>query len=298
MHLPSSYVKWIESSGAFVLPILLNQDDDYYKKVFNQTNGLLLPGGDNLLKPEIKTPLMETAKILYKLAIEANDRGDYYPIWGTCLGFELLSVLVEGKNILSRCESHDCSINIQGKEKGYMFSNEAAEYPLAKEHFDYPNEIYKAMQNNNLTYNYHSKCLIDDDAYKQTKTSKFFRTLAYSKDKNGLEFIAIYEANNYPFYGVQFHPEKVSYELMLRHNKFVNHSRLSIEVSRYFADFFVKLAKKSNHKPENDIRNLLIYNYNPLYTGRENNDMYSQRYIFPFTSLKDRSEIEFDTDFE
>jgi len=24
------------------------------------------------------------------LAIEANDKGDYFPVWGTCLGFELL----------------------------------------------------------------------------------------------------------------------------------------------------------------------------------------------------------------
>lgn len=85
-HLPSSYVKWIESSGAQVLPILLNQEDSYYQQVFKQTNGLLFPGGDNLLDPNKKTPMMEAAKRLYRLAVDANDRGDFYPIWGTCLG--------------------------------------------------------------------------------------------------------------------------------------------------------------------------------------------------------------------
>lgn len=86
LHLPSSYVKWIESSGAQVLPILLNQDDAYYQNVFKQTNGLLLPGGDNLLDPNKATPLMEAAKRMYRLAVDANDRGEFYPIWGTCLG--------------------------------------------------------------------------------------------------------------------------------------------------------------------------------------------------------------------
>lgn len=86
LHIASSYIKWVEGAGAQVLPILLNQNESYYERVFNQTNGLLLPGGDNLLNPRKNTPMMVAAKILYKLAVEANDRGDYYPIWGTCLG--------------------------------------------------------------------------------------------------------------------------------------------------------------------------------------------------------------------
>lgn len=86
LHIASSYVKWVETSGAQVLPILLNQDDAYYERVFNQTNGLLLPGGDNLLDPQKDTPMMVAAKKLYKLAVGANNRGDHYPIWGTCLG--------------------------------------------------------------------------------------------------------------------------------------------------------------------------------------------------------------------
>lgn len=26
-------------------------------------------------------------------AIEANDQGDYFPVWGTCMGFQLLHIL-------------------------------------------------------------------------------------------------------------------------------------------------------------------------------------------------------------
>lgn len=36
------------------------------------------------------------------LLSQANDKGDYFPIWGTCLGLQLLTVLVAGENLLSR----------------------------------------------------------------------------------------------------------------------------------------------------------------------------------------------------
>lgn len=32
---------------------------------------------------------------------QANKRGDYFPVWGTCLGFELLTYLTSGKTVLS-----------------------------------------------------------------------------------------------------------------------------------------------------------------------------------------------------
>ena len=35
----------------------------------------------------------QTGTILFELAKAANRRGDVYPIWGTCLGFEQLMVL-------------------------------------------------------------------------------------------------------------------------------------------------------------------------------------------------------------
>ena len=34
------------------------------------------------------------AKYLFQKALNANKMGDYFPIWGTCLGFQLLHYLV------------------------------------------------------------------------------------------------------------------------------------------------------------------------------------------------------------
>ena len=41
---------------------------------------------------------------------------------------------------------------------------------------------------------------------------KFWKLLSVNTDTEGLEFISTMEAENYPFYASQFHPEKNSFE--------------------------------------------------------------------------------------
>ena len=42
---------------------------------------------------------------------QANDNGDYFPLWGTCLGFELLSVLTSGTDaVLSAVDAENISL--------------------------------------------------------------------------------------------------------------------------------------------------------------------------------------------
>ena len=44
-QISAAYVKFIEQAGARVVPVLINQDDAYYEKIFRSTNGLVMPGG-------------------------------------------------------------------------------------------------------------------------------------------------------------------------------------------------------------------------------------------------------------
>ena len=43
-YIAASYVKWVETGGARVLPIFLNRTEEYYDRVLNVVNGMLLPG--------------------------------------------------------------------------------------------------------------------------------------------------------------------------------------------------------------------------------------------------------------
>lgn len=37
----------------------------------------------------------------YLCVSQANNAGDFFPIWGTCMGMQLLSVIVAEKNVLT-----------------------------------------------------------------------------------------------------------------------------------------------------------------------------------------------------
>ena len=45
-YIAASYVKYVESGGARVVPVFINQAEEYYRTIFHSTNGLLIPGGD------------------------------------------------------------------------------------------------------------------------------------------------------------------------------------------------------------------------------------------------------------
>lgn len=52
--------------------------------------------------------------ILYNLALKRNRAGDYFPVWGTCLGFELLSCLANNRvNILTNCEADNIPMPLE-----------------------------------------------------------------------------------------------------------------------------------------------------------------------------------------
>eukprot|EP00955_Chlamydomonas_euryale_P072918 361568-Chlamydomonas_euryale.AAC.4 len=46
---------------------------------FAALNGVLIPGGGASLSPGHM--FYDTAALLYELAVEANDNGDYFPVW-------------------------------------------------------------------------------------------------------------------------------------------------------------------------------------------------------------------------
>lgn len=83
----------------------------------------------------------------------------------------------------------------------------------------------------------------------------------------------------YPFYGVQFHPEKNAYEFVRNRN--ISHTSRSIRAAQYFANFLIDEARYNRrgltNKTEEAIS--LIYNYLPVYTGLVGSS-FMQQYLF------------------
>ena len=92
-------------------------------QIFNGINGLLLPGGSAPLTGS--GGYAAVGQLLYSWARKANDRGDLFPIWGTCNGFELLTVLSSGdQSRLTNCDSQDEAVPLifyDGGEDSNLF---------------------------------------------------------------------------------------------------------------------------------------------------------------------------------
>lgn len=74
-------------------------------------------------------------------------------------------------------------------------------------------------------------------ALRNAGIKKKFRILSFNHDINNIKFISSLEHISFPFYGLQFHPEKNSYEWAIKKN--IPHGELATKISQYFADFFV-----------------------------------------------------------
>ncbi|XP_069816101.1 gamma-glutamyl hydrolase [Dendropsophus ebraccatus] len=263
-YIAASYVKTLESAGARVIPIRINLPDEEYVKIFNAINGVLLPGGGVDLK---YSEYARVSKIFYDLALAAYDKGDYFPIWGTCLGFEELTVLTSGELLLTRTKTENMSLPLN-------FTENVLHSKLFR---SLPQTLYKALSSRPITANFHSWSLSMQNYTANEKLRKFYKVLSTNSD-GGLEFISTFEAYDYPVYGVQWHPEKNPFEWRIISD--ISHTAEAVHVAFYMADYFVKEARKSQHHYSAEIQaqHPLIYNFCPMYTA--NISVFEQMYFF------------------
>ncbi|KAM3860374.1 gamma-glutamyl hydrolase [Diretmus argenteus] len=262
-YIHASYVKFLESAGARVVPVMINQTAEEYKRLFNSINGVLYPGGGVSI---ISSGYERSARIFYELAIEANSKGDYFPVWGTCLGFEQLTYLTSGKLLLSATNTTAVALPL-------VFTNETKGSRMFKE---FPAELMAALASEPLTENSHQWSLTVESYKNNEELMNFYKPLSTNTDGK-VEFVSTMEAYDFPFYGTQWHPEKNAFEWR---RPFIPHSPSAVKTTSYMAQFFVNEARKSFHRFDNEEEEMkaLIYNYNPVYNGIKST--FEQTYFF------------------
>lgn len=274
-YIAASYIKWIEAAGARVIPIMYDMTEQELQERFSAINGLLLPGGGADLRPG--HAFYDTAARLVQLAIEANDKGDYFPVHGTCLGLETLSIIISrNTSILADMDAEDFPAPL-------LYTHEADASPFLKA---LPPHIITNLQNQPLAMENHMHgVLMTSYEEPQNKRLKdFFKVLSLSLARDGLPYISTMEARKYPITATQWHPEKNAFEWVTYLH--IPHSPDAIEVTQEVANFFVSEARKNTHAARDALEesDMLIYNWKPEYTGRvtrggEEQD-FEQTYIF------------------
>lgn len=234
----SAYVKFLESSGARVVPIHYDSSEEELEMMVNAINGLMIPGGPTIWVDEkTKTEFNQFAKAgqyLLKLAIAKNLKGTYFPVWGTCLGHEvLLTTIANEPNIMF----HYNSLNIRLK---LNLSNAAR----SKLYNSIDKDLLEYIQTEEALFFNHNYALDIVKFYDNKILSDLFFITSTVTNHEGKEYISSIEGKHLPFYGVQYHPEKTRFDW----NETLDISRTpkDIKVSQNFGNFFINEARKNN----------------------------------------------------
>jgi|AntAceMinimDraft_5_1070358.scaffolds.fasta_scaffold71608_1 gamma-glutamyl hydrolase len=266
-YIAASYVKFVESHGGRAVPVPYYADNATIDHLFSSLNGVLFPGGGAAV------PM--GAYRMYDNAVAANARGDHFPLWGTCMGFQWLLQLA-GASLDGGFDSENVSLPL----------DMTAAAPDSKLFANLEPSLYAMLQDANHTsaFNNHGYGITPEHFASVGSLTDVFTVLSTSADRNGKAFVSTMEAPNLPFYGVQWHPEKNVWELGETATgapyEAIPHGPDAVSVTLYLAAFLTAEARKSGHKFAEPLEEqaALIWNYPVFYTQPE----FEQSYIYDF----------------
>ncbi|GAB5363048.1 hypothetical protein AAMO2058_000850100 [Amorphochlora amoebiformis] len=266
--LVASYVKFVESAGARAVPIFWDAPREEIRTVVQSVNGVLWPGGGVTLRNG--TAYEDVSRFVWELGLEMNDKGIHFPMWGTCLGFELIGILAaKNDSILCRgCfDSESLSLPLQ-------FTNASETSTLFR---SLPEDLLHAAATENITTNEHQSGIKPEDFASNIHIRNFFNILSTNVDRDGKGFISTMEGINYPVYAVQWHPEKAVFEWTTTAG--ISHHPAAVQLAQALGNVFVNEARKNNNtfKSMDAEEEALIYNYTPI---RGLTSYFEQEYIW------------------
>lgn len=259
------YARWLESAGAQVVPIPFDLPKDEIKKLLQSVNGVLFTGGEVPLREENR--YMDSARFIFGQVVSLNDQGIYFPLWGTCMGMQLLSVLVGGPSVLEFNKYK----GVDGTMLPLNFTSKASHSKMFHPN-SIPDDIYQYLESFNVTTNYHHDGVLPSSFERNENLKAFYHVLSTNQDSNNKPFASTIEVKRYPIYGVQFHPERSQFDF--RQHDPVNHSFRAVAANYWTAFFFVNQARRNSHSFASfqTRSNALIWNFVP--SGQKENGNY------------------------
>ncbi|BFF99760.1 gamma-glutamyl hydrolase B-like [Drosophila madeirensis] len=281
-YLAASYVKHLEAVGAHVVPVWIGRDRTYYATLMDQLNGILLPGGaiyideaDVQSRPDLTNDCVRTAEIIYQLAMERNKKGndpeEYFPLWGTCLGMQLLLInaaqnrKLSANQVRTKCQRMKKALPVCFTE----------DYRKSKIFVDLPEGCFAS--------HHHGYC-ITTDSLQEYGLDTDWQALALQKDPVGYEFISFIKHKDFPIFASQFHLERSAFEQLYSREDTCGetHSRESIQLAeRLFSPFVDACRINKNRFSSTAIKSRhLIWNFQPVFCGKHEKSDWLQCYLF------------------
>jgi len=195
-----SYLNWV---GLAATPLIIPYDTDDLAPYLQSVDGLVWVGGgiENKVTHSDKQfkVMLRTYERAFNHAVEENDAGRPFPIFGICLGFYLLALLGE--------EVHHDFFSKQRVQRVPKFTQGTLRFvgeSRLKRLFT-PQEL-KAFAATKVTNHIHTYGFAADSPH--TKGLHHLSITSYETSDDGGRFVNMYEFKKYPFYGCQWHPDR------------------------------------------------------------------------------------------
>ena len=224
--MPTCYIKHIEAAGAIPVPMnTLQMTDEEVVEFMGKVNGVFLTGGTiNVIEKGKNTSrILQKSRLIHDTAKEMNDRGIHFPIYGICQGIQEM-----GLNTMDDISHFSIELfDHANKCDSLTMACDPAESWLLG---DYPD--YSELESENVFF-YHKNGIQLNDFFNDRGMKESWKVLGTCKDKNNVEMVALMEHKQYPFFGTQFHPEKIMAEFHPEAN--MPHTEISYRIAHYLA---------------------------------------------------------------
>jgi len=238
----SSYVNWIESGGAMVMPLFANKK--YEIETLSNCSGLLIQNEINKSKTNLSDIYESQVKTIYQNIKKLNDNGFFIPILAIGTGAHILQA-IEADTI--EILFNYSSINPIMRQIELVESDVRRIRML--HYFD--GRDVKNLIKMNITA-YYNKYSVSPDSYlKLKKLKNTFKVIALARVNNyaNKKFVAMFEAYRYPIYGIEFDPARYIYNrLDDNSDSILPYTNEAITISQKILNFFVKESFTSLYK--------------------------------------------------
>lgn len=260
-----SYVQWVGQTGAQPLLTPYDLDKKVLKYQLDKMQGFLISGGDGVIFDQQDRPstYMETVSFIVRYAKKRNRRGSKFVLWGTSQGYEtMLHALSRSSGSgLSKEKKNDLQKNQKSTKTSKHVTQETVDLEKSSFWGNFnQTRLKKVLNEKYLTL---PKDLLSHAVLKKvTKKIKLTNT----QDKKDYKTTALLEHKSFPFFGVQFHPEKTQFE-----KQGVNADEDTIRMMREMAFQYVEQMDKGieGEKIEGRVRPFMAQFHTAKNFGRE-----------------------------
>lgn len=255
------YVKWLEFSGVRVVAMPWDGDFQTVKKpILDGVNGVLFPGGG--LGGADFTRYLKYSTEIYNYTVDRHHQNDDFVLWGTCQGFQVLSIIQSGgdESIL-HCDFVGTDPSMLPLDFTVHQPTSRMFGPVAQS----PVDVVKVLRTSNSTLNYHG-CGVTPSVF-EAKAGATVNILSTNVDLKGSPFVSSYENKELNIFATQYHPERPPFEFS--ENIITHDPATTLTVSTFHSQFLANKLRTVQHSfaAQDTVNKLTMENYEFINLG-------------------------------